>query len=250
MPSFGCYRPDTFGWTGCDGADIVDFAFDGAEFAGGVARLAVPIFTRALTELRDGAGLQFDTRDPRDAGNWGYECRRISGSGNWSFHAYGLAIDICAPVNPSGDPNPAPSPFRVPNGTGARLRPWGIEWGGDWDRNSVDRMHLEVHLSPDECRAMSWLPGGGGAGQGTNTFPLPPNCYYGPYSGPAESISGSGRNDEQYRDGLRRCQRMMQIEPDGYYGPMTAEATRQWQASHGLFVDGLIGPDTWRSYGF
>ena len=250
MPEFGDYDPSNFGWSRCDQADIVPYSYEGAEFGGGVARLAVPIFDRALSELRAWSGLVFDTRPPSIAGNWGAECRKVGGSGSWSFHAYGLALDIAAPYNPSGDPNPLPSPFRVPNGTGARLSHLGIEWGGDWSRSSVDRMHLEVHLWPEEIRAILGGPGGGGGGTGTNTFPLPSGCYYGPYSGPAESISGSGRNDEQYRDGLRRAQRMMGVEADGYYGPITAAAVRNWQASHALSVDGLIGPDTWRSYGF
>ena len=250
MPEFGNYRPDTFGWQRCDAADIVPYSFQGAEFGGGVARLAAPIFDRALSELAAWAGLAFDNRAPVDAGNWGYECRSIAGSGAWSFHAYGLALDVAAPANASGDPNPAPSPFRVPNGTGARLSHLGIEWGGDWGRNDLDRMHLELHMSHDEIRAILAGPDGSGGGGGTNTYPLPDGWYYGPYSGPQESVSGSGRNDEQYRPGLARCQRMMQIEADGYYGPHTAAAVRNWQASHGLSADGLIGPDTWRSYGF
>lgn len=250
MPDFGNYDPRTFGWSPCGGADIVGYSFDGAVFAGGVARLAVPIFDRALSELKAWAGLQFDNRPPSIAGNWGYQCRTIAGSSAYSFHAFGLALDIAAPHNARLDADPAPSPFRVPNGTGARLSHLGIEWGGDWGRNSLDRMHLELHLSPDEIGAIIGGPGGGGAGGGTNTFPLPRGCYYGPYSGPAESISGSGRDDAPYREGLARAQRMMQIDADGYYGPITEAATRKWQAEHGLSVDGLIGPDTWRSYGF
>jgi peptidoglycan hydrolase-like protein with peptidoglycan-binding domain len=111
-------------------------------------------------------------------------------------------------------------------------------------------MHLEVHMSPDECRAIVGGPSGAPPAAGTNTFPLPVGSYYGPYSGPAESISGNGRNDGPYRDGLARAQRAMGVADDGYYGPLTDVATRIWQASHGLEVDGLIGPDTWRSYGF
>jgi D-alanyl-D-alanine carboxypeptidase/Putative peptidoglycan binding domain len=250
MPNFGNYNPSSFGWSHCDGADIVPYSFDGAQFAGGVTRLAVPIFDRALSELKAWAGLAFDTRPSVESGNWGFECRKVGGSGSWSFHAYGLALDIAAPHNPQHDMNPPPSPWRVPNGTGARLSHLGIEWGGDWSRSSVDRMHIEIHLSPDEIGAIVGLAASAPAVAGTNTFPLPGGSYYGPYSGPAESISGNGGNDGRYRDGLARAQRMMGIAADGYYGPTTAAATRIWQAAHGLAVDGLIGPDTWRSYGF
>lgn len=250
MPEFGNYDPSNFGWSHCDGADIVPYSFDCAEFGGGVHRLAVPIFDRALSELTAWAGFVLDRRPPIESGNWGYECRTIGGLGAWSFHAYGLAIDISAPSNPSGDMNPASSPHRVPNGTGARLSHLGIEWGGDWSRSSVDRMHLEIHMWPEEIGAIVGRSPDVPTGGGTNTYPLPAGSYYGPYSGPAESISGSGRNDEHYRDGLARAQRAMGTDADGYYGPNTEAATRSWQASHDLSVDGLIGPDTWRSFGF
>jgi hypothetical protein len=32
---------------------------------------------------------------------------------------------------------------------------------------------------------------------------------------------------------------------DGYFGPMTKEAVRDFQGAHGLKVDGIIGPITW-----
>jgi peptidoglycan hydrolase-like protein with peptidoglycan-binding domain len=32
---------------------------------------------------------------------------------------------------------------------------------------------------------------------------------------------------------------------DGYYGPLTKEAVRDFQGSNGLTVDGIVGPLTW-----
>jgi len=37
------------------------------------------------------------------------------------------------------------------------------------------------------------------------------------------------------------------IDTDGYFGPQTDKAVRGWQAWHRLTVDGLVGPQTWRS---
>jgi hypothetical protein len=77
-------------------------------------------------------------------------------------------------------------------------------------------------------------------------FPLPSGSYFGPKDGPAESVSGY----YSHRDDLRTWQSRMaargwKIDADGLYGDQTASITRQFQAEKGLFVDGLIGPQTW-----
>ena len=36
------------------------------------------------------------------------------------------------------------------------------------------------------------------------------------------------------------------IKADGWYGPATASAVRAYQLSRGLYVDGVVGPQTWR----
>ncbi|MEU8137623.1 peptidoglycan-binding domain-containing protein [Streptodolium elevatio] len=37
------------------------------------------------------------------------------------------------------------------------------------------------------------------------------------------------------------------LDPDGQYGPLTEQATRNWQRFFGLSVDGVIGKDTGQS---
>lgn len=34
------------------------------------------------------------------------------------------------------------------------------------------------------------------------------------------------------------------VDVDGYYGPGTRDATKRWQAAHGLSADGMVGPET------
>lgn len=243
MPRFGDQDPGAWGWPRCEGQTFVPFSFDGHSFPAGVVRGHGPYWARALEILCGEPGFRLPDSKGLDAGCWGQSCRPIAGSNRWSFHAYGLALDIAAPWNAFGRV-PAPSVHRLPSNTGDLLRGMGIEWGGNWSGNP-DWMHIESHLTPDEMQ--SWLGNTEPPPPAVAGFPLPAGCYFGPYEGPNESISGSGRNDAQWRPYLARCQRRLGVTDDGYYGPNTAAATRGWQREHGLSVDGLIGPNTWAS---
>jgi peptidoglycan hydrolase-like protein with peptidoglycan-binding domain len=84
------------------------------------------------------------------------------------------------------------------------------------------------------------------AGVSAPAFPLPSDSYFGPKSGPTQSVSGfySHRND------LMSWQQRMKdrgwiISADGYYGDETKNIARLFQTEKGLGVDGLIGPETW-----
>jgi len=83
-------------------------------------------------------------------------------------------------------------------------------------------------------------------GQRALPFPLPAGWYFGPKSGPRESVSGW----YSYRDSLRAWQTQMKsrgwgISVDGLYGPNTREVAILFQKEKGLQVDGAIGPETW-----
>lgn len=234
---WGQYDPSRWGWRSGDAAEIVPFEFGGHLFPGGVAVGTVALWTRALTVLTKGAGFRLPDIAGDGAGCWGYEDRTVRGSDSPSFHAYGLALDLAAPWNPSGVTPPA-GPYRMPSDSATLLWPLGIEWGGSWSSRDLDWMHIECHLGPDDVYAS--MPAG-------PPYPLPAGYYYGPYSGPTESISGSGRADAPYRPGLAMAQRHLKVAADGYYGAVTAAATVRWQTDHGLTPDGLIGPATWAS---
>jgi peptidoglycan hydrolase-like protein with peptidoglycan-binding domain len=244
--------PASFGWARGSAADIVPFSWQAHLFPAGVARAAAPVFTRALDVLANAGYLMPPNRDPGISGTWGYEDRKISGSTRWSFHAYGLALDIAAPWNPQGYERPPASPHRLPVNTGELLRPLGIAWGGNWS-GRADWMHIELHASPAEAQLLAGTGGSptpAAAGQRPeSTFPLPSGWYFGPWDGPRESVSGRGLTDGQWRPFLASAQRQLGITADGIYGPQTSNALRTWQAAHGLVVDGLLGPRTWASLG-
>lgn len=83
-------------------------------------------------------------------------------------------------------------------------------------------------------------------------FPLPAGYYFGPRSGPAQSVSGmvapyGGPNGSA---GLKQWQQQMKnrgnaITVDGKYGDETARIAGNFQKQVGLTVDKLIGPATW-----
>lgn len=46
---------------------------------------------------------------------------------------------------------------------------------------------------------------------------------------------------------VEALQRMLKIYPDGNFGPLTEEAVKDFQASHGLKTDGIVGQLTWNA---
>ncbi|MGN6169938.1 MAG: peptidoglycan-binding domain-containing protein [Solirubrobacteraceae bacterium] len=45
-------------------------------------------------------------------------------------------------------------------------------------------------------------------------------------------------------DSVRQMQRLLGVAADGEFGPITLRAVKDFQASHGLVVDGIVGPAT------
>lgn len=45
---------------------------------------------------------------------------------------------------------------------------------------------------------------------------------------------------------VRAIQQILRVYPDGIFGELTEEAVRDFQHSHGMEVDGIVGPQTWQ----
>jgi Putative peptidoglycan binding domain len=77
-------------------------------------------------------------------------------------------------------------------------------------------------------------------------FPLPAGFYFGPKTGPRQSVSGFyGHTADLRRWQQRMHDRGWPVTPDGHYGPQTADVAARFQREKGLAVDGKIGPATW-----
>lgn len=234
-------------------ADLVAFSYAGHAFPQGVARGTETLFRVALDRICGQPGFTLPASTGLDAGMWAAENRKKSSGVGWSFHAYGLAIDIAAPWNPFGSARPAASAHRLPANTQELVRPLGLLWGASFD----DWMHLEVHASPAECAELTRgllqgtlfpVPSSAAAASTPGRpFPLPAGYYFGPLSGPNASISNVVAVHADWKAAFAEAQAKLGVVADGLYGPVSAAAIRAYQSAHGLTVDGLLGPNTWRS---
>lgn len=234
------------------------FSVAGVTFPGGVKSGPVEtIFRHLITRIHNEV-------EPLHPGwCWGYDYRsNVNNPSTLSCHASGTAIDYNAPNHPNGT--------STPNGGGG----WSIsqynaikgilntyEGTVRW-LTSNDPMHFEISGSVSAvARVASKLgnvtppPPPPPAG----SFPLPDGYYYGPKSGPNESISGMAGENANWIEGLRNAQRRLiahgfnlsQYGADGKYGEdasgETHDAIVRFQQSRNLEADGLIGLHTWNA---
>lgn len=88
--------------------------------------------------------------------SWGYACRKIRGSSNWSNHAWGLAVDLNAPENPMG---PRTGKIRQHPKVLALWQHYGFRWGGSYS-GRADDMHMEFMGTPADAKrqtAQAWM---------------------------------------------------------------------------------------------
>lgn len=181
---------------------------------------------------------------------WGYDYRpNRNNPSELSVHSAGCAIDVNAPNHPNGASgtftDAQVARIRVILATAGGV----VAWGHDWT-HIKDEMHFEIKGSVgDVAYAARQLKQPPAVPLTPRPYPLPAGYYFGPLSGPKESISGMAGDgsDKQYRPAIAAIQRVVHVREDGLYGPTSIHAVRGWQAAHRLTADGLTGPVTWRA---
>ncbi|QGJ97476.1 peptidase [Microbacterium phage Azizam] len=115
-----------------------------------------------------------------------------------------------------------------------------------------DCLHYEIRLHGRSIEPIGWTAAriaGGAPAAAAPAFPLPWGWYFGPQSGPRESVSGYHGNGQHLAVWqARMIARGWDLGPsgaDGRYGDRTRDVARAFQAEKGLTVDGKIGPATW-----
>jgi len=221
------------------------FTVGGVQFPGGVKAGDV-----ALVLGHVAAGIHATVERLVKGWCWGYEYRaNVNNPATLSCHSSATAIDVNAPNHPNGKSGTF-TPSQVAQ-IRAIIAQAGsvVAWGHDWS-GTVDEMHFEIHGTPVQVAAAARaLRPATAPPVGGTPFPLPAGYYFGPLSGPRESISGMAADgsDRKYRPSIARIQGVVGVSKDGLYGPRSIQAVRGWQASHTLQADGLVGPKTWRA---
>jgi len=187
-----------------------------------------------------------------------YNCRQTTSGKSWSAHAWAVAVDI----------NPEKNPFTsgalktdMPADFIQCFKSEGFGWGGSW-RSVKDAMHFS--LAPNEGgtprpfrfdRALQqaavalWLE----RHSGVNPEPSPPGPRKKgkkapPFPGYDMDRAHHGRKD----DGnvklfqARLAQRGWKLDATGKYNARTEQVVRAFQREKRLFVDGVVGKNTWR----
>jgi hypothetical protein len=209
---------------------------------------------------------------------WGYAERNIKGSSTTlSNHASGTAEDLNAPAHPLGT---QPSS----NYTDAQISAIHrivrdckgvIRWGGDYSGRK-DGMHWEINAGLSAVSSLARSIDGASA-QPTVTgeaalrvqewqyllefAPWRRDGIFGPDTlKRSERMATAGRNADKYdvlndhslKSTIALIQRIVDVTPDGIFGPKSSAATHKWvrqaQEFLGVTVDGYWGPNTQKAY--
>ena len=154
-------------------------------------------------------------------------------SGGWF-----CAVDLVH-VNP-GKVHRSPTWDEVPRKGSVEAKLWGLHC-------NVTRPSEPWHIQPVEIDGHGgWVRAG--RPEPRVGYPLPGNVP-GPQPAPALVFAYPGqplRRGSQ-GDAVKLVQAVVGATPDGDFGAATDRRVRAWQKSRGMFVDGVVGPVTWKA---
>jgi hypothetical protein len=191
---------------------------------------------RAVAPLLIGFAKEFnDTVQPLHTGwCWGYAYRAVRGYSTLSYHAFGLAIDLNAPIHPLG--KSGTFTYRQRLRINALCRKYGLRWGGNYSGRK-DEMHFECILTPTQAAAkIRSLQGP------TIKWPGKPSFY------PRIEPMDPGKTNKQI-ELLQGRLTKFGAQPgaiDGNYGPSTRRAVSRVQRHYGGEGSGLM--NRWTYY--
>lgn len=180
----------------------------------------------------------------KKADDWGYANRCVRGTGPGakkacvkSNHSWGLAVDINATQNAQGRGD-----GQFPANFGAKVKHLMVRWGGDYN-STTDPMHFEFigtpedakriyrdHIAPPTKKQAAAVATKKAVARKKNPYPKPvvPPVY--------------GKGSRGYK--AKYVQWALGITEDGDFGAATEARLRQFQHTHKLDTDGLVGPKT------
>lgn len=83
-----------------------------------------------------------------------------------------------------------------------------------------------------------------------STWVLTGSQYFGPLTGPADSISGMYATDtDAQRAAIKKIQGVVGVPLNGHFDAVTIAAVRKWEAAHNRPVDGIVTKNTWGAMG-
>jgi hypothetical protein len=187
-----------------------------------------------------------------------FNCRKTTSGKSFSAHAWAGAVDI----------NPETNPFTsgklvtdMPKAFVKAFTSEGFGWGGDW-KSVKDAMHFS--LSPNEggkpsvekfdpalqeAARSAWL----GRNRGVNREAMPPRRKKKGTKAPPFPGTDLDRehNARKVDEGVRLFQAQLiergwDLKATGKFDKATETVVRAFQREKKLFVDGVVGENTWR----
>jgi hypothetical protein len=170
-----------------------------------------------------------------------YNCRPITGGTVPSAHAQGIALDVNWDTNPytvtklitdfPEDIVEAVHALKTPDGV--QVFQWGGQWGWrpDVHHSNYDAMHWEVIATPAELVGAFKVREADPTDK--YTWPLLGEGERGPAVAQLQTLLA-----EIVGPGIFG-------KVDGFFGPKTYAAVRQYQTTRKLMVDGVVGFGTW-----